>query len=142
MDEDWREWSSLPDDESSTAHRPRRTAWRRKRRDESEFSAEAGAYPTMTGYIPDANRRHEQLMDQDSKPYTSFSLSSTVGWIGLIFAIASWFLWPVILGPTAAALGVYAYSTGSRALGIWAMSIGLIAAIVYIVLIPLYFSVR
>jgi|GEM_PF-1059600 len=141
MDKDWEDWSSQPE-EPNSAHRPRRSAWRRKRRDDAELSAEAGAFPTTTGYIPDANRRHEQLMHRDSESYASSSLSSTVGWIGLVFAIASWFLWPVILGPTAAALGIYAYSTGSRALGIWSMTIGLIAAAVYIVLIPLYFSVR
>lgn len=141
MGNDWNDWSSQPD-EPSSHHHPRRTAWRRKRRGDTELSAEAGAFPTSTGYIPDINKRHESHVYRESELNHASSLSSTVGWIGLIFAIASWFLWPVFLGPTAAALGVYAYSTGSRALGAWSITLGLIAAAVYLVLIPIYFSIR
>ncbi|MWC27474.1 hypothetical protein [Paenibacillus sp. MMS18-CY102] len=146
MGNDWENWSSQPDESSHDdgQHRidpvPRRTAWRRKRREDAEMSAEAGTFPTNTGYVPSV-KRHESYQYRDSDR-NSLSFSSTVGWIGLVFAIASWFLWPVFLGPTAAALGVYAYYSGSRALGAWAMALGLIAAAAYLVLIPLYYAVR
>jgi hypothetical protein len=138
MGNDWEDWSSQP--EEPNYHHPRRTVWRRKRRDDTEISAEAGAFPSYTGYLPDANKRHEAHIYQETTQRSSFS--STVGWISLIFAIASWFLWPVIMGPTAAALGLYAFSTGSRALGIWSMTLGIIAAAVYLVLIPVYMAAR
>jgi len=138
MGNDWEDWSSQPEEPNN--HHPRRTVWRRKRRDDTEISAEAGAFPSYTGYLPDANKRHEAHIYQETTQRSSFS--STVGWISLIFAIASWFLWPVIMGPTAAALGLYAFSTGSRALGIWSMTLGIIAAAVYLVLIPVYMAAR
>ncbi|PWV95432.1 hypothetical protein DFQ01_12736 [Paenibacillus cellulosilyticus] len=142
MGNDWEDWSSQPEEESNH-HHPRRTVWRRrKRRDDAEFSAEAGAFPSYTGYLPDAHKRHEAHVYQETTRRSSSTASSTVGWVGLIFAIASWFLWPVIMGPTAAALGLYAFSTGSRALGIWAMTLGIIAAAVYLVLIPIYMAAR
>jgi hypothetical protein len=137
MGNDWEDWGSQPEEESSH-HHPRRTVWRRKRRDDTEFSAEAGSLPSYTGRLPDANKRHEAHMYEETTRRASSSASNTVGWIGLVFAILSWFLWPIIMGPTAAALGLYAFSTGNRALGIWSITLGIIAAAVYLVLIPMY----
>ncbi|WP_052703056.1 hypothetical protein [Paenibacillus beijingensis] len=67
------------------------------------------------------------------------SAGVSLGWIALLFAVASWFVWPVLLGGTAAVLGFVAFSQGSRGLGIMAMVLGLIAVTIYLILIPLYF---
>lgn len=64
--------------------------------------------------------------------------NATWGWAGLILAIASLFVWPVLLGPGAAVIGFVALTQGHRALGIWSIVIGLISFMAYIVLVPLY----
>lgn len=64
--------------------------------------------------------------------------NKTLGWIALIFAIASLFYWPAVLGPAAAIIGVIAYIRGNRALGVWSVAIGLIALLAFLFLIPYY----
>ncbi|WP_078498712.1 MFS transporter [Paenibacillus selenitireducens] len=54
-----------------------------------------------------------------------------LGWVALVFAIASLFFWPIIMGPTAAVLGFYAYRQGQRSMGTWSMVIGAIAFFVF-----------
>ncbi|GKU79694.1 hypothetical protein [Paenibacillus sp. L3-i20] len=63
-----------------------------------------------------------------------------LGFVSLLFAIASMFIWPVLMGATAAVLGYVAYRQGSRALGGWAMTIGIIAVTFNIILVPLYYA--
>jgi len=63
-----------------------------------------------------------------------------LGWVSLIFAIASWFIWPVLMGITSAVLGFIAYRQGSRALGIWSMTLGLIAVVLNLVIVPFYYA--
>ncbi|WP_018756716.1 hypothetical protein [Paenibacillus terrigena] len=55
----------------------------------------------------------------------------SLGWIALVFAIASLFFWPVIMGPTAGILGFYAYQQGQRGLGSWSMILGGVAFFVF-----------
>ncbi|TYP77987.1 hypothetical protein [Paenibacillus methanolicus] len=68
------------------------------------------------------------------------SAGRAAGWTGLIIAIMSWFVWPVLLGLSAAFIGFVAFRQGSRGLGIWSITLGLIAAASYLVLIPLYYA--
>lgn len=63
-----------------------------------------------------------------------------LGWVSLIFAIASWFVWPVLLGATAAVLGFLAYRQGARGLGGWAMAIGLVAVALNLIIVPFYYA--
>lgn len=65
-------------------------------------------------------------MDQDD-----VEAGVTLGWVALVFAIASLFFWPIIMGPTAAVLGFYAYWQGQRTLGGWSMFIGALAFFVF-----------
>lgn len=62
----------------------------------------------------------------------------TFGWVSLIAAIASLFIWPVVLGPAAAIMGFIAYNKGSRTLGVWSIVIGLLAFIAYLFIVPYY----
>ncbi|MFD0586756.1 hypothetical protein ACFQZE_01985 [Paenibacillus sp. GCM10027627] len=68
------------------------------------------------------------------------SSGTALGWVSLIFAIASLFIWPALLGITAAVLGYIAYRQGARGIGGWAITIGLVAAALNLVLVPLYFA--
>ncbi|MNI86122.1 hypothetical protein D3C73_1431850 [compost metagenome] len=49
------------------------------------------------------------------------------------------FYWPAVLGPVAALFGVVAYIRGSRALGIWSVTLGLVSLLAFLYLVP-YFS--
>ncbi|MDQ0058343.1 hypothetical protein [Paenibacillus harenae] len=64
-----------------------------------------------------------------------------LGWVALVFGIASWFLWPVLLGATSAVLGFIAYRQGARGLGGWSMAIGLLAVVMYLVIVPFYYAI-
>lgn len=61
-----------------------------------------------------------------------------LGWAALLFAVVSLFIWPLLMGATAAVLGYIAYRQGARSLGVWAMTLGIIAAAAYFILSPLY----
>ncbi|CAM4520269.1 hypothetical protein FHS16_001138 [Paenibacillus endophyticus] len=64
-----------------------------------------------------------------------------LGWVSLVFAIASWFIWPVLMGATATVLGYMAYRQGARGLGGWSMAIGLIALALNLIIVPLYYAI-
>ncbi len=64
--------------------------------------------------------------------------NKAIGWIALFVALVSLIVWPVILGPAAAIMGVFAYTRGIRLLGVGSIIIGLISLIAYIVLVPFY----
>ncbi|KRE54243.1 hypothetical protein [Paenibacillus sp. Soil522] len=64
-----------------------------------------------------------------------------LGWVSLVFAIASWFIWPLLLGATAAVLGFIAYRQGARGLGGWSMAIGIIAMALNLIIVPFYYAV-
>lgn len=61
-----------------------------------------------------------------------------VGWVAIVLAVASLFVWPAVLGPAAILLGFISWVQGSRALGIWSVVLGVISFIAYIALVPLY----
>ncbi|MBH5318110.1 hypothetical protein I6N90_09850 [Paenibacillus sp. GSMTC-2017] len=81
------------------------------------------------------NRSYDVVEDVDVN-----TSSSTLGYVSLIFAIASWFIWPVLMGATAAVLGYLAYRQGSQGLGGWAITIGLIAVALNVIIVPLYYA--
>lgn len=66
---------------------------------------------------------------------------TALGWVALVFAVVSWLLWPVLMGATSAVLGFMAYRQGARALGGWAIAIGLMAVILSLVIVPFYYAI-
>lgn len=84
-------------------------------------------------------RRREDARE-DFETSETRSMGYSLGWVSLVFAIASWFIWPVLLGITSAVLGFIAYRQGARKLGAWSMGLGLVAAAVYLFIIPLYYA--
>ncbi|WP_274651886.1 hypothetical protein [Paenibacillus humicola] len=81
-----------------------------------------------------------RVLQEDAAEKTTDAARAT-GWAALVLAILSWIVWPVLLGITAAVVGFIAFRQGSRGLGIWSMTLGLIAAAAYLVLIPFYYAV-
>lgn len=82
----------------------------------------------------------ERAVSRADEEVVSESSGSALGWVSLIFAIASWFVWPVLMGLTSAVLGFIAYRRGARALGVWSMTLGLIAVVLNLVIFPFYYA--
>ncbi|MFD0692795.1 hypothetical protein ACFQZT_01705 [Paenibacillus sp. GCM10027628] len=64
--------------------------------------------------------------------------NKAVGYIALFVALASLFVWPVLLGISGVILGVIAFFLGNKALGSWSIALGLIAVAAYFLLVPYY----
>lgn len=103
----------------------RRRAEARRKKQEAELSAELSA-DVVSPYNGEMER-------------ADTTAGRVIGWVALAFAVASWFLWPVLMGATAALLGWFAYRQGSKRLGGWAVGIGLVALAAYLALLPLYY---
>ena len=102
-----------------------------------EYGAEiAPTASTAISNVPDVEADKVDSREQEGvKERTG---GQTVGWIGLVLAIASMFIYPALLGTTAVVLGIISYVQGSRGLGGWSAVIGGIVLIAYFVLVPRY----
>ncbi|NBI29389.1 DUF4190 domain-containing protein [Chengkuizengella marina] len=83
------------------------------------------------------NGERSETIQSDVEEARDVGANTTLGIISLVFALASWFIYPLILGPAAAVFGFVAWYQGSRTLGGWAIALGVIAFLAYMVL-PLY----
>jgi len=79
----------------------------------------------------DAERNEEAATEVRSSGYG-------LAWVAFVFAVASWFLWPVLLGATAGVIGVIAYMQGARGLGGTAIAIGIAAMLFNLLIAPIY----
>ncbi|WP_020615611.1 hypothetical protein [Paenibacillus daejeonensis] len=111
---------------SEVLPKKRQQAKARKEKRDTELSAELSADVPAYGH-------HEDMERADA------AAGRVIGWTALAFAIASWFLWPVLMGAASALLGWFAYRQGSKTLGIWSIVIGLVALAAYLALLPLYY---
>jgi hypothetical protein len=94
---------------------------------ESEFASEV-AVPDNRANGFSERHRVDRADDVNQNDKTGdVEAGATLGWTAIIFAIASLFFWPALLGPTAAILGYFAYAQGRTTLGGWAIALGLIA---------------
>lgn len=109
-----------------------------ERNKDEEFATEVAPAPLLGGLTP--NRPAEVDSDDfySEEGANARTGGRTVGWIGLVLAIASLFIYPVVLGMAALILGITAFVQGSRALGGWSAVIGGIALIAYFVIVPYY----
>jgi hypothetical protein len=64
--------------------------------------------------------------------------NKAVGYVALFVALASLFVWPVLLGISGIILGVIAFVMGNKALGSWSVALGVIAVAAYFLLVPYY----
>jgi hypothetical protein len=94
-----------------------------------EYSAEIAA---------PSNRRFVRSVGADNAAQEDAAATGGVwlGWLALATAILSLFVWPTVLGSAAVVAGVIAFWLGSRALGVWSATIGLVALAAYFLLLP------
>ncbi|MFD1772930.1 hypothetical protein [Paenibacillus rhizophilus] len=108
--------------------RPRRVDYPRKAPEHrEEYAAEVSPLPVRSNPSTGSAVRSA---DREGEAY------KTVGYVGLVLGIASLFIWPVILGPSAAVVGYYAYNKGRKTAGAWAIGLGIVATLSYFVMIP------
>lgn len=146
--------SSKEQTRMETGGYPAETASGTEDRDQSELrAAGTGADTSMlrgadyneeyaedTADIPERRLEPANVSDtRASEIRENQAVSDYMGWIGIILAVASLFFWPAVLGPAAVLFGFIAWSQGSRTLGVWAMVLGAISFVAFMVLIPLYF---
>ncbi|QHW30413.1 DUF4190 domain-containing protein [Paenibacillus rhizovicinus] len=92
---------------------------------------------SMRDYYPD---RKTTRITNDAVRETK-SAGVATGWAALILAVMSWIVWPIVLGATAVVVGFIAYWQGARGLGIASITLGAIAVVAYLVLVPLYYAI-
>ncbi|GGG56451.1 hypothetical protein [Paenibacillus radicis (ex Gao et al. 2016)] len=102
--------------------------------DLNEEMASDFAVGSTVSYVP-RKEKEETVVEREE------SGGAALGWVALVFAVASWFLWPILMGLSSVALGYMAYRQGARALGGWAIAIGLIAVLLSAVIVPLYYAI-
>ncbi|MEW9701630.1 hypothetical protein [Paenibacillus sp. SI8] len=90
-------------------------------------SAKANARDARTDPVED--EEIEELVE-------SVTRNKAVGYIALFVALASLFVWPVLLGVSGVILGIIAVFFGNKALGSWSIGLGLVAVAAYFLLIP------
>ncbi|WP_305022600.1 hypothetical protein [Paenibacillus lacisoli] len=100
-----------------------------RRSHQEEYSAEIAPSHTR------ASRSERSTADQDQGQGLA-QAGKAAGYVGVALGIASLFMWSIVLGPTAAVLGYYAFVNGRKLSGAWAIGLGLLATISYFIMIP------
>jgi hypothetical protein len=103
--------------------------------DAKRTDAESAAELTAPDAQPDGRKRTDKPAQPGGRPSDA---GRATGLFALAIAVASLFVWPLPLGLTAAVLGWYSFREGARGLGVWAVTIGLVAVLAQLVLIPIY----
>ncbi|MNC34081.1 hypothetical protein D3C75_824980 [compost metagenome] len=104
-----------------------------------EFSGELGPGQAFSsGMAPRLGQRsdRERVPAADPVREDGKSNNRTSAWIAIILGIGSLLFWPAILGPAAVVMGVVAYASGNKSVGVWSVALGLLSVIAYFVLLP------
>lgn len=83
---------------------------------------------------------HDRTGEEPAQVAATESGGTALGWAALVLAIASWFVWPVLMGATATVLGFIAYRQGAKGIGAWSMAVGLAALALNLIIVPLYYA--
>jgi len=116
-----------------------------------EYAAEI-AVPAPIRKITYAEQYRSAKMNKTTAPAVSAAVSDeevdelvdtvtrnkAIGYVALFVALASLFVWPVLLGASGMVLGVIAFFYGNKALGSWSIGLGLLAIAAYFFLLPFY----
>lgn len=131
------EYQRSSDKETERSFAPTNTGQPNQMANVNEEMGADFAYSMPTTHVERLAARHgrDGEVEADDK-----SAGVPLGWVSLIFAIASWFVWPVLLGASAAVLGFVAFRRGARGLGGWAMAIGLVAVALNLIIVPFYYA--
>ncbi|KAA9007630.1 hypothetical protein F4V43_03855 [Paenibacillus spiritus] len=110
--------------------RPRRVDYPRKSPEHrEEYAAEVGALSSPEQGVTADGREEGKAREQEA--------NRTTGYVGLALGIASLFIWSILLGPAAIVLGGYAYARKQKTVGAWAIGLGILSSLSYLVLVPL-----
>ena len=131
------DYKQLLDERDRSAHASHPVVGKDDLLDVNEEMAADFAISNPAVYEERREDRHVERAERTEAHSGGYAL----GWVSLVFAIASWFIWPVLLGATAAVLGFIAYRQGARGLGGWSMAIGIIAIAINLVIVPFYYAV-
>lgn len=83
---------------------------------------------------------HSDVSDEEiGELVEAVTRNKAVGYVALFVALASLFVWPVLLGVSGIVLGVIAFLMGNKRLGSWSVALGFIAVAAYFLLVP-YFA--
>ncbi|QHT60314.1 DUF4190 domain-containing protein [Paenibacillus lycopersici] len=129
-----RQFEHSPHDDTATnpMYHPDRNAYH------EEAAAEiAVPNASMRDYYPD--RRADRLTNNAVRVTKSAGVAT--GWAALVLAVLSWIVWPVVLGATAVVVGLIAFWQGARGLGVASITLGAIAVLAYLVLVPFYYAI-
>lgn len=81
--------------------------------------------------------QNDTVMDDDKiEDQTGGELNSVIGWAGLVLAVLSFFMMPIILGGAAIIVGFVARSRDAEWLGNTAIAVGVISIIVRLFIMP------
>jgi hypothetical protein len=109
-----------------------------------EYAAEITAPTSKITYaVPyrsakvESDARLEAVQDEEIEELVeAVTRNKAVGYIALFVALASLFVWPVLLGVSGVILGIIAFFFGNKALGSWSIALGLVAVAAYFLLVP------
>lgn len=83
---------------------------------------------------------HSDVSDEEiGELVEAVTRNKAVGYVALFVALASLFVWPVLLGVSGIVLGVIAFLMGNKRLGSWSVALSFIAVAAYFLLVP-YFA--
>ncbi|WP_261305738.1 hypothetical protein [Paenibacillus andongensis] len=90
-------------------------------------------------YKPEKLETQSDVSDEEiAELVETVTRNKAVGYIALFVALASLFVWPVLLGISGIVLGVIAFLMGNKRLGSWSIALGFIAVAAYFLLVPYY----
>lgn len=101
-------------------------------RDKEEYAAEIASTPVR---VSNNNKELSKSEDADVDELDNRT-GQVAGYVGLAFGVVSLFMWSIVLGPIAAIIGFYAFSQGKKVTGGWAMGLGILATLSYLLLAP------
>ncbi|NOU85175.1 hypothetical protein GC102_05180 [Paenibacillus sp. LMG 31460] len=88
---------------------------------------------------PERLETHSDVSDEEvAELVEAVTRNKAVGYVALFVALASLFVWPVLLGVSGIVLGVIAFLMGNKRLGSWSIALGFIAVAAYFLLVPFY----
>ncbi|MDR6880117.1 hypothetical protein [Bacillus sp. 3255] len=112
---------------------------------QEEYAAEITAPSRRINYAEPYKAKNAEKVAQSDVPdeeidelVEAVTRNKAVGYIALFVALASLFVWPVLLGVSGIVLGIIAFFMGNKGLGTWSVVLGFIALAAYFLLVPFY----
>ncbi|KAB8128614.1 DUF4190 domain-containing protein [Gracilibacillus oryzae] len=111
-----------------------------------QFAPTDELYAVDEAYKRDAETAQELTANEFNRPIDNHeqgtqmqsNVNTMFGWVGLILAIASFFMWPLLMAVGGLIFGFISKKQGADTLGNAAIVISVISIIVSLILIPLF----